>query len=215
MTGNSNLVELYIYNVKYDECYSTKIYKKYINILIGWLSWSFNILDKQVDEKALRVIIEDEIIKSKINTTVKDIIKYIKRTSNYYIQSELSKNRDIVILREYDNGNKKFYAHFNEKDFKQFIVFLMKDYKINLKTAYRLYRNGIDKRECAITLKDLVSDSEDYISAMKSLYKKDKEELEKDMFDDLFYSRYRDYSLNKVGIKVKEQINETDKSRIK
>ena len=80
----------------------------------------------------------------------------------------------------------------------------MKDYKIDLKTAYRLYRNGIDKRECTITLKDLVSDSEDYISAMKSLYKKDKEELEKDMFDDLFYSRYRDYSLNKVGIKVKE-----------
>lgn len=204
MTYNTNLVELYIYNIKYDECYSTKIYRKYTDILIDWLLWSFNIISKQVDENTLQIIIEDEIIKSKINTTVKDIIKYIKHTSNYYIQSELSKSRDIVVLREYNDGNKKFYIHFNKKDFKRFIVFLMKDYKIDLKTAYRLYRNGIDKRECAITLKDLVSDSEDYISAMKSLYKKDKEELEKDMFDDLFYSRYRDYSLDKVGIKVKE-----------
>ena len=204
MTNNSNLVELYIYNVKYDECYSTKIYRKYTDMLIDWLLWSFNTIEKHVDENSLHIIIEDEIIKSKIDTTVKDIIKYIKYTSNYYIQSELSKSRDVVVLREYDNGNKKFYAHFDEKDFKQFIVFLMKDYKTDLKTAYKLYRNGIDKRECAITLKDLVSDSEDYISAMKSLYKKDKEELEKDIFDDLFYSKYRDYSLDKVGIKAKE-----------
>lgn len=202
MTNHSNLVELYIYNLKYDECYSTKIYNKYIDALIGWLSWSFTIIQKQVDERMIQIIIKDEIVKDKIDIMIRNTIKYIKHASNYYIKLELSRDRDIVILHEDDNGNKKFYAHFDEKDFKQFMVFLMKDYKIDLKTAYRLYRNGIDKRECAIKLKDLVNDSEDYISAMKSLYKKDKEELEFETFNDLFYSRYRDYSLNKVGIKV-------------
>lgn len=202
--NKSNLVVLHIYTGE-DE-FSMVLYKPYLNVIVKDLfkdttnyfsteNWR-TILDLNGIYDS-HVIMSYDALKEKFqyaykNHCIKDYIKSIiltlKNSEKHLQQAYESKNNDFIILQSMIKHEKPIpiinhmYEGTLTKDkYKKFIVYLMKDYKINAQLAYKFYKEGLTNKEFAFSF-DKIFDNANAI--LKRFYKsnKDVHALDREVF---------------------------------
>lgn len=199
-----NLVILHIYSGK-DE-FVTVLYKPYLNVILKELfkdttnyfsteNWR-TILDLNGIYDS-HVCMNYDALKEKFqyayeNHCIKDYIKLIiselKNSEKHLQQTYESKNNDFIILQSMIKHEKPnpiinyMYEGTLTKDkYKRFIIYLMKEYKVNKELAYKFYKEGLTNKEFAFSF-DKIFDNANNI--LKRFYKsnKDVHALDREVF---------------------------------
>lgn len=117
------------------------------------------------------------IIKKNPKSFIRFIIRSYKNNNNY--ENKLYTQEKIVIL-EKDNDSFSFKLSLDKNEYKHFIVYLMRKYKIDKRLAYEFFKQGINKRELALNLNIILPDSE---LVLKKIYSTEEIiELKNDIF---------------------------------
>lgn len=200
----SNLVILHIYSGK-DE-FVTVLYKPYLNVIIKELfkdttnyfsteNWR-TILDINGIYDS-HVIMNYDALKEKFQyaydtNTLKDYIKFVilrlKASEKNFKESYESKNNDFIVLQSMIKHEKStpiinyMYEGTLTKDkYKKFIIYLMKEYKINAQLAYKFYKEGLTHKGFAFSFDKIFDNANDIL---KRFYKsnKDVHALDREVF---------------------------------
>ena len=202
--NKSNLVVLHIYTGE-DE-FSMVLYKPYLNVIIKDLfadktnyfstsNWRTildlnGIYDSHVcmSYNALKEKFQYAYDNHCIKDYIKSIISELKNSEKHLQQAYESKNNDFIVLHSIIKHEKStpiinyMYEGILTKDkYKKFIVYLMKDYKINAQLAYKFYKEGLTNKEFAFSF-DKIFDNANAI--LKRFYKsnKDVHALDREVF---------------------------------
>lgn len=200
----SNLVILHIYTGK-DE-FVTVLYKPYLNVILKELfkdttnyfsteNWR-TILDINGIYDS-HVIMNYNALKEKFQyaydtNTLKDYIKFVilrlKASEKNFKESYESKNNDFIVLQSMIKHEEPtpvinyMYEGILTKDkYKRFIIYLMKEYKINAQLAYKFYKEGLTNKEFAFSFDKIFDNANDIL---KRFYKsnKDVHALDREVF---------------------------------
>lgn len=97
------------------------------------------------------------IIKKNPKSFIRFIIRSYKNNINY--ENKLYTQEKVVIL-EKENNSFSFRLSLDIKEYKYFIIYLMRKYKINKTLAYDFLKKGINEKELALNLDIVSPDSE-------------------------------------------------------
>ena len=214
----SNLVILHIYTGK-DE-FVTVLYKPYLNVILKTLfkdttnyfsteNWRTmldlnGIYDSHVcmNYDALKEEFQYAYKNHYIKDQIKSIISELKNSEKHLQQAYESKNNDFITLQSMIKHEKPtpivdyMYEGTLTKDkYKRFIIYLMKEYKVNKELAYSFYKEGLTNKEFAFSF-DKIFDNANAI--LKRFYKstKDVHALDREVF-----TGFWEYLSNKTKIK--------------
>lgn len=202
----NNLIILHIYK-ETNNILDLVIYKPYLNVITKELfnnaanvfdtsTWNTmldytGIYDSHVlmNYKALKPAIQQMYDENYLKSYITFIIQRLKQSERNY-QRSFEENHNCIILQSaYDDSLNKMYEGTVTRDgFKEFIVYLMKEYKVDTKLAYMFYKNGLKEKTFCFNFDIIFPDT---VKTLKRFYKSNKEiqQIEHKVFSDFWLMR--------------------------